>query len=237
MRRLAANLAWSALVVPLVLALDRPAMSRDLVYVPLGSANQILVVDADQDLVIDSIQDTKAVHGLAATPDGSLLIAGSFKEREPSVEAVAKPSAMSEQEHAEHHVRPPEGPVGALEAVSSVTVVRTSDATVVRQIDVPGAVHHVAVSPDGRLAAVTHPGQNGISVIDMRSLRLIKTLPTGALPNYAVFDPDGSKLYVSNAGDGTVSAIDTNQWVVSWDAVVGASPEHIVLPAMGPCST
>ena len=112
--------------------------------------------------------------------------------------------------------------------VSTVSVVRTDDASIVRRIDVPGAVHHVAVSPDGRFAVVTQPNEGGISAIDLATYK-VTTISTGPFSNYAVFSPNGKRLFVSNAGNNTVSEVDTARWIVLRNNVVGNSPEHMVL--------
>ena len=161
------------------------------------------------------------------------MIAGSFEEREAGSEAVAKPSGISEDEHAAHHAVSPADFKEDTTVVSTVSVVRTADGSMVRRIDVPGAVHHVAASPDGRFAVVTHPNGGGISVIDLGSFAVVANVATGPLPNFAVFSPDGEWVYVSNAGNDTVSVVNARRWTVLWNAVAGASPEHVVLSRDG----
>lgn len=223
--------AWAGLIT-LVLGMQT-ARAEPLVYVPLGSDGKIVVVDAGQDKVVDKIEGLPAVHGLAGTPDGRFLIAGSYQDREMGSEPPAKPSGVSEDEHAAHHGGSPASAQKAGSVVSTVSVVRTADGSVARRIDVPGAVHHVAVSPNGRFAIVTHPNAGAISAIDLNSYKVVASVATGPLPNYAVFAPDGSQLYVSNAGNDTVSAVDTGRWIVQWNTVVGTSPEHVVLSKDG----
>jgi YVTN family beta-propeller protein len=209
------------------------ALAAPLVYVPLGGENKIVVVDAAKDEIVGTIVGLPAVHGLAGTPDGRFLIAGSYQERELGGEAPAKPSGVSEDEHAAHHGAAPAGAQESGLVVSTVSIVRTADGSVVRRIDVPGAVHHVAVSPDGRIAVVTHPNEGGISAIDLDSYQVIASVATGPLPNYAAFSPEGDRVYVSNAGNDTVSAVEVGRWTTQWSAPVGASPEHVVLSADG----
>lgn len=219
--------AWAG---PVTLALGmQTALAGPLVYVPLGGEGRIIVVDAAKDEIVDTISGVAAVHGLAGTPDGQFLIVGSFAEREAGGDALAKPSGISEDEHAAHHGAAPAGSKKAGSAVSTVSVVRTADGSVVRRIDVLGAVHHVAVSPDGRFAVVTHPNEGGISAIDLVSYEVSANLSTGPLPNYAVFSRDGSRVYISNADNGTLSEVDTARWIVLRNIVVGNSPEHMVL--------
>jgi YVTN family beta-propeller protein len=223
--------AWTGLLMPLVLG-AQAALAEPLVYVPLGGENKIVAIDSAKDEIVDTISGLAAVHGLAGTPDGRFLIAGSFETRVPEGEAVAKPAGVSEDEHAAHHGAAPANAKADV-GVSTVSVIQTADGSVVRRIDVPGAVHHVAVSPEGRFAVVTHPNDGAISAIDLESYELVATVATGPLPNYATFDPNGDRIFVSNAGNDTVSEVDTMRWIVRSNAVVGSSPEHVVLAEDG----
>jgi len=218
----------------LVLAVGaRTAHAGPLVYVPLGEEGRIAVVDATTDKTVGEIVDVPSVHGLAETPDGRYLIAGSFEERAHSSGAPAKPAGVSADDHAAHHGGGSPSARKQSAVVSTVTIIRTADRAIVRRIDVPGAVHHVVTSPDGRFAVVTHPNEGTISVIDLGTYKVMATLATGPLPNYSAFSPDGRQLFVSNAGNDTVSVVDAGRWIVSWNAVVGSSPEHLVLSRDG----
>lgn len=224
-------------VVTVLLGMQ-PAGAEPFMYVPLGGDGKIVVIDAAQDKIVDTIDGVPAVHGLAGTPDGRFLIAGSFEARTPGSAAPEKPTGVSAEDHAVHHGAAPAGgaPMAAPKAdpvVSTVSVIRTADKSIVRRVDVPGVVHHVAVSPDGRFAAVTLPNEGAISVIDLTSYEVVANVATGPFPNYAVFSPDSGQVYVSNAGNGTVSAVDTGRWIIRWNVVVGASPEHVVLSKDG----
>lgn len=222
---------WNLVLAAAVAIPATNAVAGEL-YIPLGSDNAIVVVDTERDAVAGRIEGVPAVHGLAATPDGRFLIAGSYDERTAGGAPPPKPEAVSEEAHAAHHAAAATAP-RAEGLVSTVSVIRVSDGAVVRRIDVPGAVHHVAVSPDGRLAVVTHPNQGTISAIDLAAFRVVATVATGPVPNYAAFGPDGQRVYVSNAGNGTVSEVDAGRWTVRRNIVVGDSPEHLVLSADG----
>jgi len=94
-------------------------------------------------------------------------------------------------------------------------------------------VHHVATTPDGSKAILTHPNTNEISIIDLESFRLVKRIVTGDTPNYAVAANNNNTVYVSNAGNNTVSEIDLRAGIVRRNFVVGEGPEHMVLSADG----
>jgi YVTN family beta-propeller protein len=209
---------------------SQPAAAEEVVYVPLGSAGEVLVVDAASEAILDRFSDVPEIHGLAATPDGKLLIAGSFAEMTPEqAKLQPKPAGMSEKDHQAHHKKTNPGAATDGEGIGFLTVIRAEDGKILRRIEVPGAVHHMAVTPDGRYALATHPNSGGISVIDLATFQVAGTVQTGPLPNYAVASPDGKRVYVSNAGNNTVSEVDAERWVVRRNFVAGESPEHMVL--------
>lgn len=210
-----------------------PAYALDAVYIPMGAEDSIVVVDAARDEIVGRINGVPAVHGLAGTPDGQFLIAGSYQEREPEAGIPPQPPGMAADDHAAHHAPRPRDGTGDGAAVSSVIILRTGDRSIVRRVDVPGAVHHVAAGPQGRLAVVTHPGQDSISAIDLGRFEVVATVPTGRSPNYAAFSPDGSRVFVSNSGNGPISEVDTSRWIVRRNLIVGRGPEHLVLSSDG----
>ncbi|MDT8344567.1 MAG: beta-propeller fold lactonase family protein [Thermohalobaculum sp.] len=220
-----------ALAVGLAAAPVAHAGPGPLVYIPTGDSAEVLIIDASTNLPIGRVTGLPAAHGLAVTPDGSRLIVGSYDERPCCAALPEKPAEVSAADHAAHHVAKPEA--AAQPSVSTVSIVDTATRAIVRRIDVPGAVHHVAVSPDGRTAAVTHPNANGITAIDLETLSVVATVETGTLPNYAAFSPDGAALYVSVAGDNAVAVLDAVTWTVQSRIATGASPEHLVLSPDG----
>ena len=218
------------LVAVILIAPALPAVAGGEVYVPMGSGDRILVVDSSTDRVIGKITEIPNAHGLAGTPDGEYLVAGSYDEFRPGEHRLpSKPAGMSEAEHQAHHAKPAGRVASAPDAVSFLSIIRIADGTVVRRVEVPGAVHHTAVTPDGRYAIATHPDRGRISIVDLETFELTATVSTGPKPNYAVVSGDGSRVYVSNAGNDTVSEVDTGRWIVRRKFVTGATPEHIVL--------
>ncbi len=206
------------------------AVAVPLMYVPTGGSNEVIVIDAAEDRIVGRIGELENAHGLAATPDGRYLVAGSMQAAPPGDAAVAaKPVQIGEEEHRQHHA-PQASPAAAS---SFLSIVDIEGARVIRRIPVAGLTHHTAVSPDGHVAVAVHSGAGMISLVDMETLAVFKTLNTGAAPNYAVFSKDGRRLYVSNSGAHTVSEIDTAQWRILRELPGGRKPEHLTLPGNG----
>ena len=88
----------------LLVALPMSVSAGTEIYVPLGSANAVAVVDAATDRVVAEIPGVTASHGLAVSRDGNFLVAGSLMDR-PKGALPPKPEGMSESEHASHHGR------------------------------------------------------------------------------------------------------------------------------------
>lgn len=224
------NMIISAAAVLMLTTTMAVAQSK-MVYVPEGSADSIRVVDAETGETIQRITGVEAVHGLAGAPGVPYLVAGSFAEvdREEIAE-MPQPEGVSEDDHAAHHAKPKEEPLGPSDAgLSILSVLDANSGEVVRQIEVPGAVHHTAVSPDGRFAVATHPAGDGISVLDLTTFELSAYVPTGSMPNYAAFGSDPSIVYVSNTGNGTISEVDLSRGIVLRNIVAGEAPEHMAI--------
>lgn len=199
-------------------------------FIPTGMSDAVDVVDLGSHQVTSSITGTVNTHGSALTPDGRYLVVGSLTAHD-SQEPVSRPEGVTEDEHAAHH-----GGGATAEApedanTGRIYVVDTSTNAIDRTLEVPGPVHHVLVTPDGRYAVSTDPMGGGISVVDLESGQLVKTVATGPAPNYVVATDDGQSLLVSNTGNGTVSEVDTRHWFVKRNLRVGGGPEHMVLAA------
>lgn len=202
-----------------------------MMYVPAGEANEIVIIDLNTNQVIGRIPELENAHGLAATPDGEYLLAGSMNVSQTGNIEADRPAAVSEEQHASHHAKSTGKPDAAM--TSFVSLVHLQHGHVMRRIVVNGLTHHVAVSPDGKFAVAVHSLNGGISVIDLDSMAVSREIKTGELPNYAVFSSDGRQLYVSNAGSGTIVEIDTADWKTRRTFQAGKGAEHMVLAPDG----
>ena len=177
------------------------------VYIPLGSGNQVIAVDAAKDSITASYSDVENPHGLVATPDGEYLIAGSLKET-----PIAKG-------------KPKDTPN------SKLFFIHPAHGHVMSTIDVSGWTHHQAITPNGRYVLSTHGMRGNVSVVDLESNTVIKTIPTGRVPNYTLVTNDGNRAYVSNTGANNLSEIDVKSWKVIRTLESGPAPEHMAFCA------
>jgi len=216
-------------VATLTLALVPMGLSAaPKVLMPTGDANAVLILDSSVDRVAGEIEGVENSHGLAAGAAGTMALAGSLNIREQG-DMPKKPAGMSDDEHSAHHGAQSAGTVVEAASVGTVYQIDTAQNRILKQIDVPGVVHHTLITPDGRYGIATHPATGGISTIDMESGKLIGHIATGPVPNYAVANADGTRVWVSNTGNNTVSEVDTRSWIVHRNLAVGQAPEHMVL--------
>lgn len=173
------------------------------VYIPLGSANQVIAVDAATNKITASYPGVENPHGLVATPDGEYLIAGSLKE------TPLKPGEPADKPN------------------SQLALIHPAHGHVMLTIPVAGWTHHQAITPDGRYVISTHATRGYVSVVDMQTNQVIKIVQTGNAPNYTVVSKNGRFAYVSNSASGNISEIDVKTWSVKRNLEAGASPEHL----------
>ncbi|WP_197039183.1 YncE family protein [Guyparkeria halophila] len=198
------------LLLPLAFALPfGGAHGAPTVYIPLGSGDEVIAVDAATDEITATYTGLKNPHGLVATPDGEYLVAGSLSER-----------PLAEDEDAET-------------PNSKLYLVHPVHGHVMMTIPVAGWTHHEAITPDGRYVVSTHPTRGGVSVVDLRDNQVVETIQTGPAPNYTLMAPNGKTAFVSNSGNGTISEIDLPRWTVKRTLQGGPSPEHLVLSSDG----
>jgi DNA-binding beta-propeller fold protein YncE len=187
----------------LVLLASGAAGAAPTVYIPLGSGNQVIAVDAATDRILASYPGVDNPHGLVATPDGEYLIAGSLVE-------APVPGGTS-------HDTPN----------SKLFLIHPQHGHVMRTVPVAGWSHHQAITPDGRYVLSTHPMRSAVSVLDLAGNKIVQTIATGAGPNYTLITRDGRRAYVSNAGDGTLCEISIPDWKLTRCFAGGPEPEHL----------
>lgn len=129
-----------------------------------------------------------------------------------------------------------------------VVVIDAAGGGVTARIAVGKRPRGVALSPDGRHlyvalsgSAIAGPGvdesqlpppdrrADGIGVVDLRALRLVRTLQSGPDPETFAVAPDGRTIYVSNEDTGGLSAVDVASGKVRATAQVGSEPEGVAI--------
>ena len=191
-------------VISASMALINIVQASPTVYIPLGSANQVIRVDAATDTITATYTGVDNPHGLVATPDGEYLIAGSLKETQ-----LKKGQAKDTPNSKLFFIHPAHGHV-------------------MSTIPVSGWSHHQAITSDGKYVLSTHGMRGAISVVDLEGNKVIKTVKTGPVPNYTLITKNNKRAFVSNTGNNSISEIDLQSWKVIRKLEAGPAPEHMV---------
>lgn len=182
------------------------ALANPTVYIPLGSGNKVIAVDAQTDKITSTYTGVANPHGLVATPDGEYLVAGSL---------VEAPSSAAQTPN------------------SKLYLIHPVHGHVMLEIPVSGWTHHEAITPDGRYVISTHTTRQAVSVVDLQSNKVVATIKTGIAPNYTVITSDGKTAYVTNTGSASISEIDLASRTVTRTLASGPAPEHMVMSRDG----
>ena len=119
----------------------------------------------------------------------------------------------------------------------TVSVIDTTNNTLVATIPVGIFPSGVAITPDGTRVYVTNIF-NSISVIDAATNSVVVTIPSGQFPTGIAITPDGTRAYVvnqfvTNQGNNTVSVIDTITNAIVATISVGLGPSQIAITPDG----
>ena len=92
-----------------------------------------------------------------------------------------------------------------------------------------GVLLAMAVPAHAHEVYVTNEKDNTISVIDSKSLELVRTIKVGKRPRGITFSRDFKRFYVCASDDNAVQVYDTETGALLHDLPSGADPEQFAL--------
>lgn len=111
---------------------------------------------------------------------------------------------------------------------NTVLSVDTTTLNILARQEFPGTrPFMLTASPDGRQVWVQERTGNSITVLNARTLQVIKRIPTGKTPIIGTFSPDGRLHLTGHAADTEVMAHDTTTFREVWRARVGTNPDKV----------
>jgi PQQ-dependent catabolism-associated beta-propeller protein len=107
-------------------------------------------------------------------------------------------------------------------------VVLNPDLTVNTRIETSRRPRDMHFNKDRTLLFVACGDDDSIDVIDVATLKVVDSIPTGPSPEIFAFSPDESQIFVSNEEDSTMEIIDVASKTVVERVATGAEPEGVI---------
>lgn len=114
-----------------------------------------------------------------------------------------------------------------------VVVINTKTDAVVGEILKLDGVHGMAIANEFNRGFISNGTSSSVSVIDLKTLKVINTLAVGKKPDAILFDPFSRRVFVYNGQGGSVSVIDAKKESVISTIVLGGKPEFSVTDRKG----
>ena len=187
------------------------------VYIPLGSANTVIKVDAATGQIEGNYPGPVNPHGLVAVPGSDYLMAGSlYQDGETSYLYKVHPghghvmSKTAVKGWTHHQAATPDGRyvISTHGMAGDISVFDMKANKVVKRIPTGEVPNYTLVSADGRTAWVSNAGSNDIAEVDLEAGKVTRRLESGPSPEHMAFDSSREHIWVSNADAGTVTQVD-----------------------------
>ncbi|MFX3624592.1 MAG: cytochrome D1 domain-containing protein [Ectobacillus sp.] len=239
-------LAGFGIVAALVLfAVNNGKKTEDapsVFYVPNAGEGTISVIDSVKAKTIDTISlgTKQASHGIAISPDGSILYSGTGFEGKTLVaintktkkimnkiafdEGVHGIDVSSDGKYLYVSLMP-----GLGKGEGTVSILNTKDMKQVAAVNTGGGPAHIAVTPDGSQVWVANVNGNTVAVIDTKTNKLIKTIAVGQVPNEVAVSADGKWAFVANVESNTVTVIDAKSMEVVKSIAAREAPHGVTV--------
>ena len=107
-------------------------------------------------------------------------------------------------------------------------VVLNPDLTVNTRIDTSRRPRDLHFNKDHTLLYVACGDDDSIDVIDVATLKVVDSIPTGPSPEMFTFSPDESQIFVSNEEDSVMEMIEVASKTVVDRVPTGAEPEGVI---------
>ncbi|MGJ7498570.1 cytochrome D1 domain-containing protein [Variovorax sp. RT4R15] len=206
-------------------------------YITNGGDNSVTVIDAAARSVVATIPVGKFPHGLRFAPDGRHAYVANLKGGTVSVIEVASHKEIAQIPVGKGPAQVGFTPDGLLAFVSlseekAVAVIDPATRTVTRKISVGTVPIQLSATPDSRTLLVANQGSrskpgNTVSMIDLQTFRLVKTVVAGSGAHGVAIDREGRLAYVTNTYADTLSVIDIKSLAVVSTVRVGKGPNGV----------
>ena len=183
------------------------------------SDNTVSMIDLASRKVLATLPTGVGPHEAAVSPDGKVAVIANYGAQTPgnSLTVIDIPAKKVVRTIDLGEYRRPHGVAWlkgnqisvTAEANKALLIVDVSDGKVLNTIATDQNVSHmVAVSPKHNRAFVANIGSGSATVIDLKEMKRLTDIPTGAGAEGIDISPDEKEVWVTNRAANTVSVID-----------------------------
>lgn len=206
-------------------------------YVTNGGDNTLSVIDASTQRLVSTIAVGKFPHGIRVSPDGRQAYVANLKGGTVSVVDTAGQKEVTQIPVGKGPAQVGFTPDGRLAFVSlsgenAVAVIDPATRKVLHRIAVGTVPIQLFATPDSATLLVANQGTrkkpgSTLSIIDLGSFKVIKTVDTGAGAHGVAIDREGRYAYITNTYAGSLSVLDIRKRSVAATVPVGKGPNGV----------
>lgn len=206
-------------------------------YVTNGGDNTLSVIDASTQRRVSTIAVGKFPHGIRISPDGKQAYVANLKGGTVSVVDTASQKEVTQIPVGKGPAQVGFTPDGRLAFVSlsgenAVAVIDPATRKVLHRIAVGSVPIQLFATPDSTTLLVANQGTRKkpgktLSMIDLRSFKVIKTVDTGVGAHGVAIDREGRYAYITNTYAGSLSVLDIGKRSVAATVPVGKGPNGV----------
>jgi len=196
------------------------------------SSNEIFVIDTATFQTLERIQTATQPLDMALSSNGRTLYVTNSGAGTLTVIDVASSTSrilrLSSIGSGPYGVAAAREHVYATDILNSQVLIIAPDGRIAGRLAVPGQPRSLALSPDGKVLYVTSLGTGFLTVIDVASNRITRSIRLPVSGTFAVAPgPDGRKVYLTAHDDGALIVVDAQRGTVLQQLVIGANPRGI----------
>ena len=98
-------------------------------------------------------------------------------------------------------------------------------------VELPGVAYGTATTNDGKFVLATIPKENKLAIIDIASMKVVRTIDTPADPEEVLAQPGNKSAWISSVASHTESELDLTTWQITKKIETGKGTDGIAWAA------
>src|SRR3989338_7778180 len=212
-----------------------PSMDKRLLYVSLRGTDEVAVIDVKSRKIKKRIKGVYHSQFMEISPDGRHLIVANI--RTPYITVI---DLTTDEVKGKPHIG--EGSADVAVAANGIVYIAPAYDGDISVIDlkemkkisaIKALASAIAISPDSTLLYFNDSSKNGLSILDIKTNRIIGDIHIGDSGRYITISQDGNMAFIPNYRRAIVTVIDLQTRVVVKDIAVGYEPATSALSPDG----